>query len=645
MAVDTKAMRHLKNVLLQFGDKYIVNDAVKRADTIEDLNNYDEDLITAILKDDFLRKTYTTKIANTEIFEVDKFVDMLHYKEYWEDSFTRYNNGVGLAVGDRYIKDSSDVVLNFTHKDCVLKAGMTKEDQKNVYEPFLNETLARSEIDELEEPKILVNATRYDKNGATAANYFDTQDNLIIKGNNLLALYSIKDRYAGKIKLIYLDPPYYFNKQKSTDSFAYNTNYKLSTWLTFMKNRLEVCKELLCDNGAIIVSIDDDGQAYLKVLMDEIFGQNNFVETFLWRKTDNADSLGNKSRSGVEYLHAYVLKNNSEKWIGKESENGDAPLLKKVNNISERTFPAGSIHFKIDDGVYKKGHYANADLLNDLIVKNSVNENNVTIRGHFVWGQNTIEEEIQKGTYFIVKTDKFAIRFQRRDASMMAPEKWINQQYLSKIFKIGTNEDASSHITKLGFNFNNPKPESLIAFFIRAITKENDIVLDFFMGSGTTQAAALKMHRRFIGIDQMDYIKTIAVPRLRKVIAGEQGEISKDVNWQGGGSFVYAELMEKNQQYLEEIQNAPDEDTLMDIYDSMKENSDIDFRVDLDNLEKEFRVGHFQTFDERKRELIRIIDKNQLYYSKNNLDDGNVKLLLSKDDYHFNKSFYNKEEF
>ena len=230
-------MDHIRKVLEQFGNKYFAsNGALKRTTVIEDLDNYDKDLMTALLSDDLLHKTYTSKIAGVEIFEINKFVDMLKCKEYWADSFTRYNNGVGLAVGDRYIKDSSDVVLNFTHKDCVLKAGMTKEDQKNVYEPFLNETLARSEIDELEEPKILVNATRYDKNGATAANYFDTQDNLIIKGNNLLALYSIKDRYAGKIKLIYLDPPYYFNKQKSTDSFAYNTNYKLSTWLTFMKN-------------------------------------------------------------------------------------------------------------------------------------------------------------------------------------------------------------------------------------------------------------------------------------------------------------------------------------------------------------------------------------------------------------------------
>lgn len=652
MTVDTKAMRHIKEVLLKFGDKYVEKDnalndySLKRSNIINDLNDYNADLITAILNDDFLRKTYTINIANKEIFQVDKFIDMLRFKNYWPDSFTHYNSELGLAVGDRYIDDSSDVVLNFMHKDCVLKAGMTEEDQKNVYEPFLNETLAKSEIDELEEPKILVNATRYDKNGATATTYFDSQDNLIIKGNNLLALHSIVNRYAGKIKLIYLDPPYYFNKNKSADTFAYNTNYKLATWLTFMKNRLEICKKLLRNDGVIVVSIGDDGQAYLKVLMDEIFGQNNFVETFLWKNTDNPDSLSKKSRSGVEYLHAYELKKNSkEKWIGKESENGDAPLLKSINNISERHFPAGSIHFRINDGVYEKGHYPKADLLNDLIVENSVNKNDVSIRGHFVWGQDTIDAELKQGTYFIVKTKNFAIRFQRLNASTMAPEKWIDQQYLSKIFNIGTNEDASSHIKELGFKFNNPKPESLIAFFIRAITKENDIVLDFFMGTGTTQAAALKMHRRFIGIDQMDYIKTIAVPRLRKVIAGEQGEISKDVKWQGGGSFVYAELMEKNQKYLRDIQNAQNEDDLMKIYDLMKGNSDIDFRVDLDKLEKDLKLGRFQTFDMRKRELIHIIDKNQLYYSENNIDDNNVKHLLSTSDYHFNKSFYNKEEF
>lgn len=321
-----------------------------------------------------------------------------------------------------------------------------------------------------------------------------------------------------------------------------------------MKNRLEVCKNLLCEQGVIVVSIGEDGQAYLKLLMDNVFGHSNFVETFLWKNTDNADSISKKSRSGIEYLHAYEInKDLSVKWIGKNSENGDAPLLNNGNGITTKVFPAKSIKFNINDGIYPKGKYPSLDLLNDLTVKDSVNQNEITLRGRFKWGQDTINKELQNGTYFIVKTKNFSIRFQRKNASSMAPEKWVDQRYLSKIFGIGTNEDATKHMKQLNFNFSNPKPESLLAFLIRAVTHEGDIVLDFFMGSATTQAVAMKMQRCFIGIDQMDYINTISVPRLQKVIDGEQGGISKDANWQGGGSFVYAELMEKNQGYLKDM--------------------------------------------------------------------------------------------
>lgn len=161
------------------------------------------------------------------------------------------------------------------------------------------------------------------------------------------------------------------------------------------------------------------------------------------------------------------------------------------------------------------------------------------------------------------------------------------------------------------------------------------------MGSATTQAVAMKMKRQFIGIEQMDYINTVSVPRLQKVIEGEQGGISKDVNWQGGGSFVYAELMEKNQGYLEDLQKAQTVAELMSVYGRMKENADIDFRLDLDKFEKE--IEQFTSLDDRRRELIRILDKNQLYYNFANIDDENVRDLISDSDYHFNKSFYGEE--
>lgn len=139
----------------------------------------------------------------------------------------------------------------------------------------------------------------------------------------------------------------------------------------------------------------------------------------------------------------------------------------------------------------------------------------------------------------------------------------------------------------------------------------------------------------------MDYINTVSVPRLQKVIEGEQGGISKDADWQGGGSFVYAELMEKNQGYLKDLQKSESIQELMEVYERMKENADIDFRLDLEKFEEE--ISNFNSLDERRRELIRILDKNQLYYNYANIDDANVRDLISDDDYEFNKSFYNRD--
>ena len=642
MSVEPKVFEHVRDVLNGFDDKYLNNGKLKRNKIIEDLDAYDKQLMTALLSDQLIHQTYTKKLAGVEIFEVNQFIQMLEFKEYWEDSYTKYSNKIGLTAGGRFIDESEDVVLDFPFKDTVLKAGMSKEDLdkgETADEPFLNEVIAKPEIDELLEPKVFVNAKRYDADGEHEADSFTDTDNLVIKGNNLIALHSLKKRYAGKVKLIYLDPPYYFDKTKPTDAFSYNSNFKLSTWLTFMKNRLEVCKQLLSEQGVVAVSIGEDGQAYLKLLMDDVFGHNNFVETFLWRNTDNADSISKKSRSGIEYIHAYeVDKNLRKQWIGKESENGDAPLLNNGNEITTKIFPAKSIRFKIPDGIYSKGQYPSLELLNDLTVKNSYNDNEVALKGHFKWGQDTIYEELEKGTYFIVKTKNFSIRFQRKNASMMAPEKWVDNRYLSKIYGIGTNEDASAHIKKLGLDFSNPKPESLVAFLIRAVTNEKDIVLDFFMGSATTQAAAMKMHRQFIGIDQMDYINTTSVPRLQKVIEGEQGGISKDVNWQGGGSFVYAELMEKNGGFIRDVEKAANTTELLDVFDRMKNTADFDFRVDLDKFEAELNT--FESLADQKRELLRILDKNQLYYNYANIDDADVRDLIADHDYKFSQSFY-----
>lgn len=221
--------------------------------------------------------------------------------------------------------------------------------------------------------------------------------------------------------------------------------------------------------------------------------------------------------------------------------------------------------------------------------------------------------------------------------------KGVVAQTLWTYEEVGHNQDAKREIKKLFNNnsvFTTPKPEKLLRRIITLGSNEKDLVLDFFMGSATTQAVAMKMHRRFIGIEQMDYINTISVPRLQKVIAGEQGGISKAVKWQGGGSFIYAELMEKDQGYIRDLQNAENMDELMNVYSRMKQNGDIDFRVDLNKFEASLKAGELPSLEDRKKELIKIIDKNQLYYSYSDIDDESVRDLVTDTDYEFNKSFY-----
>ena len=624
--------------LLLSQDTYVIDGVLNKNKLSELARKYDSQLLKLLMEEECIRDNFFSKVDDgIHVFKKDAFLQFINNKEFLPDSYTAYKTKIGLGSdnGD-YISENNDLVLNFPYKDCILEGGQTKEDAKR-QEVFFNKTLAPNEINRLLDNKVLTKFKRYDKDGEHEVDSIEEIDNLIIKGNNLIALHSLKKRYAGKIKLIYIDPPYYFNSMKDADTFSYNSNFKLSTWLVFMKNRLEIAKELLADEGVLLVSISEDGQAYLKVLIDDIFSKNDFVETFIWRNTDNADSLGNKSRSGVEYIHAYEKnKNSSVRWIGKDAENGDAPLINKSNAIGTLKFNSGTIRFNIPDGYYPAGEKNSLKLENELIVENGKNKNVVYLTGRFKWGQEYLDNEVSKGSDFVIKTDKFSIRYQKAEAGNVAPEKFIDDRYLSKIFGVGTNEDANSHLKELNFNFSYSKPESLLAFFIRAITRENDIVLDFFMGSGTTQAVAHKMNRQYIGIEQMDYIETVSVERLKKVIAGEQGGISKDVEWQGGGSFVYCELKNDAQDFLNKIENSSTSEQLIELLEQVKKSSFLSYRVEAKKLHKE-EFTKLSLF-EQKQLLIELIDQNNLYVNYSDIDD--VENKISEKEKELNRQFY-----
>ncbi len=597
------------------------------------------ELIAKLLSHDGLKRNFFTEVEGVLVFDKVKFQKFVMNKRFLPDSYTSFKNKVGLTNEDGdFLSESREVVLSWPYKDCVLEGGQTKEDVKR-NEVFWNEILAPDEINRLTEPKVLTKFKRYDVDGEHEVDSISMDDNLIIKGNNLLALHSLKRKYAGKVKLIYIDPPYYFTKHKESDSFNYNSNFRLSTWLTFMHNRLSVAKELLKNGGVILCHIKEDGVHWLKVLMEEIFKVENFVETFIWKNTDNPDSLSKKSRSSVEYILCYeVNKDSSVQYLGKQTENGDAPLLNSGNSIHPLTFPAQTIRFNIPDGIYECGMPDRVEILTPIKVENGLNSNEATLKGEFKWSQQTLDEEIEKGTYFLCKTNKFSIRFQRKDGVYMAPEKYFDEQYLSKAIGVGSNEDASTHIKQMGLEFSFSKPESVVAFFIKSITVEKDIVIDFFLGSGTTAAVAHKMNRRYIGIDQMDYIEDTACNRLTKVIEGEQGGISKSVNWQGGGSFVYCELAKANQQFADDIEHASSSEELVTIWEQMQETGFLSWKVNPKEINANADDFTTLAIEDQKRFLIECLDKNLLYIPYSEID--NAEFGISENDKKINNQFY-----
>lgn len=285
----------LEKTLLQ-DERFIAEDGkVLKAKVYDAAMAMDEDLLHLLLSEQVLKGHFFKKVNDTLIFDKVEFTWVLNSREFLPDSYTMYKNKIGLvdSSGD-LISQKQDVTLVWPYKDCVLEGGQTKDDEKRD-EVFYNETLAPDQVTRLLYPKALTNAKRYSYagnydltgkavGGEGTVTYEETtefldDDNLIIKGNNLLALSSLLRRYEGKVKLIYIDPPY----NTGNDSFGYNDRFNHSTWLTFMKNRLELARQLLAPEGAIYVQLDYHQVHYAKVLMDEIFGEDNFQREIIWR--------------------------------------------------------------------------------------------------------------------------------------------------------------------------------------------------------------------------------------------------------------------------------------------------------------------------------------------------------------------------
>ncbi|WP_322632414.1 site-specific DNA-methyltransferase [endosymbiont DhMRE of Dentiscutata heterogama] len=284
--------------LLKKDQRLIIDDHLAKNKIIELALKFDKELLKLLLSSPEIKKTFFQEVENILVFDKIKFQSFVSNKQFLPDSFTKYKNKIGLTANDNYLSDSKEVVLAWPYKDCILEGGQTKEDAKR-QEIFWNETLAPDEIDRLLTPKVLTNFQKYDCGKEVPINDILPNDNLIIKGNNLLSLYSLKERYQGKIKLIYIDPPY--NPDSKSNTFVYNNGFNESTWLTFMKNRLEVAKKLLTPDGCLIVAIDKNEQVELTVLLKELF-RNYEIHVI----TIVHNPKGTQA-TGFSYIHEYAI--------------------------------------------------------------------------------------------------------------------------------------------------------------------------------------------------------------------------------------------------------------------------------------------------------------------------------------------------
>ena len=624
--------KELENLLSQH-EEFLVEGVLNKNKLSELARKYDAKLFNVLMKEEKIKNHFFTKLEEEiSVFKKDVFLQFINNKEFLPDSFTAYKTKIGLGNKEgNLLSENHDIVLNFPYKDCILEGGQTKEDAKRE-EVLFNEILAPTEITRLLDDKVFTNFKRYDKEGEHEVQEIKEDDNLIIKGNNLVVLHSLKKRYAGKVKLIYIDPPYNTGK----DSFNYNDHFNHSTWLTFIKNRLEVAWDLLSDDGTIWISIDDYESHYLKVLADMIFGRENFLNEIIWQRAYAPVNLKKTFSKSHDTILVYAKNNSSEKELNKLPRGEEANSRYKNPDMDPR-------------GVWQSDNFSVGPAVDSNVYEI------VTPSGRSVYppegrswllSKERFNEFVKENRIWFGKDGDNVPRIKRflsevKDG-VVAQTVWLdtNSEYdeIEKIIEItnndsiwtyqevGHNQDAKKEIKSLFDGqavFGTPKPEKLIQRIIQLGSEEGDIVLDFFMGSGTTQAVAHKMNRQYIGIEQMDYIENVSIERMKKVILGEQGGISKNVNWQGGGDFIYCELKNDVQDYKNKVIEAQTTEELLELLKIAKKSSFLSYRIDSKKLkEKEFLE---LSFAEQKKLLLEIVDNNNLYVNYTDIEDENYE--------------------
>lgn len=567
MATDShKIIDTLENILVST-KKYQVEGGVNKNLVAADARRYDEALIELLAADSSLKKHFFSETKYGLVFKKDIFLQFIMNKEFLPDSYTKYKIKIGLGAEDgSLLSESGHVVLNWPYKDAILEGGQDKEDQKRS-EVFFNEVLAPDQITRLLDDKVFTNWKRYDEDGEHELDELRYDDNLIIKGNNLVVLHSLKKRYAGKVKLIYIDPPY----NTGNDGFGYNDSFNHSTWLTFMRNRLEVARELLTEDGSIYIQLDYNEVHYCKVLMDEIFGADCFQREIIW---SNETSSGYKAQA--------------KNWI----RGHDSILFYSKS----RNFHFSKLYRPLDARTEKR--------------YDKVDEN---------------------GRKYKLYLDSGKERRVYLDSSKGRPmsDVWSDLIGFQTVNRGGET---------LGFD--GQKTEALLERVIRSATLEGDLVLDYHLGSGTTAAVAHKMGRRYIGVEQMTYIETIAIERLNKVISGDQSGISKSIDWQGGGSFVYANIVNSSNKFRKRVEAAKNESDYLTLLNEATSSSFLSYRVDPKKLNQD--EFHKLSAADKRRLLLELIDNNTLYVNYEDINDPIFR--VSEKDKKLNATFYGVSE-
>jgi adenine-specific DNA-methyltransferase len=612
----------------------------------------DDKLIESLLSKKEFKDKFFSKVKNVYVFNINDFVTYIHDKNFLADSYTKYRNKIGLNIDGKFLNERKEVALVWPFKDCVLKGGITKEDQKSK-EIFFNEILAQDEIDKLLSPKVLTNWKRYSQKGEEDVKELKRdengviQENLIIKGNNLLVLHSLKHQFQNKIKLIYIDPPY--NTGGSQETFNYNNNFNHSTWLTFMKNRLEIAKGLLRNDGFIAITIDHEELFYLGSLADEIFGRDNRVGIVTIYVNPKGRQHEKFFSAATEYMLVYAKDVNIAKFNKTTLDEDKAKsfnLSDKNGNFRLESFiRARTSTLRKNKPDFWYPIYISKDLKDITLNKKSGYYEVFPRRNdnEFTW--KTIPK-----TFRGRNVDDFFIA-KKENGELKIYHKYYEQQVLKNIWtdKKYFPEFQGTNLLKklLGDNlFSYPKSLYAVLDTLKIMTGKDDIVLDFFAGSGTTGHATLELNRedggnrKFILVEQLGYINQVTVERVKKVVQN----LSKDKNLFSGKDkldFIYCELMKHNESFVCKIKKAQKTEDLLKIWEGMKIESFPNYNIDIKTFDQTIDEFKGFSFTQQQHILFDILNKNQLYVNLSEIEDK--EFGVGKTNKLLNKKFYEQE--